>query len=152
MSVGSSTNVSLISECTSERATSTSPSSVASDLPKGDIQLPSPFHPPSLAASQFADVDTRPREIDTALPPVPRDEACKNVDSQDVGTPDSWVIRDHRMVRLTGKHPFNAEAKLNDLFAQGFLTPSNLFFVRNHGAVPKVDIELAREWSLTIHG
>jgi nitrate reductase (NAD(P)H) len=68
------------------------------------------------------------------------------------GTPDSWVPRDPRLVRLTGKHPFNCEAKLNDLYAEGFLTPSNLFYVRNHGAVPKVDQEMAESWKLKIHG
>ncbi|KAG6884420.1 hypothetical protein C0993_011292, partial [Termitomyces sp. T159_Od127] len=51
-----------------------------------------------------------------------------------------------------GKHPFNAEAKLNVLFSKGFLTPSNLFFVRNHGAVPQVDTQTAREWKVAIHG
>jgi nitrate reductase (NAD(P)H) len=56
------------------------------------------------------------------------------------------------MVRLTGKHPFNAEAKLKDLYAQGFFTPSNLFYVRNHGAVPKVDQKRADSWKLKIHG
>ncbi|KXN90611.1 Nitrate reductase [NADPH], partial [Leucoagaricus sp. SymC.cos] len=69
-----------------------------------------------------------------------------------IGTPDAWIPRDPRMVRLTGKHPFNAEAKLKDLFAQGFLTPSNLFFVRNHGAVPKIDRQMANEWKLKVHG
>ncbi|KAG6833878.1 hypothetical protein H0H87_007889 [Tephrocybe sp. NHM501043] len=85
MSVGSSTNVSIVvSESSSERATSTSPSSVASDLPKDDIRLPSPFHPPSLAASQFTDIDTRPRKIDIALPSVPHDEACNRRKEQNV--------------------------------------------------------------------
>jgi len=67
-------------------------------------------------------------------------------------TPDAWIPRDPRLVRLTGKHPFNCEAKLNDLFASGFLTPSNLFYVRNHGAVPKVDGQVAEDWKLEIHG
>jgi nitrate reductase (NAD(P)H) len=53
---------------------------------------------------------------------------------------------------LTGKHPFNCEAKLTDLFASGFLTPGNLFYVRNHGAVPKVDVQATDEWKLEIHG
>jgi nitrate reductase (NAD(P)H) len=56
------------------------------------------------------------------------------------------------MVRLTGKHPFNAEAKLKDLYTQGFITPSNLFFVRNHGAVPLVDQQMANNWQLEVHG
>lgn len=56
------------------------------------------------------------------------------------------------MVRLTGKHPFNAEAKLNDLFSQGFFTSNNLFFVRNHGAVPKVDLDMAKNWKVEFTG
>ena len=31
-------------------------------------------------------------------------------------TPDNWVPRDPGLVRLTGKHPFNCEAKLDRLF------------------------------------
>jgi len=56
------------------------------------------------------------------------------------------------MIRLTGRHPFNAEAKLQDLFSQGFITPSSLFFVRNHGAVPEIDPQMANDWKLKIHG
>ena len=67
-------------------------------------------------------------------------------------TPDHWIARDPRLVRLTGKHPLNCEAKLDDLYAAGFLTPANLFFVRNHGAVPNVDREKAESWTLEIHG
>ncbi len=36
------------------------------------------------------------------------------------------------MIRLTGKHPFNSEAPLSELFNKGFLTPQNLFYVRSH--------------------
>ncbi|KAG6809936.1 hypothetical protein H0H92_014018 [Tricholoma furcatifolium] len=140
------------SQSSSESATSTSSSSALSDFPEPSVQLPSPFLPPSLAVAQFTNVDTCPRAIDSVFPQVPQDEACKQGDKQDAGTPDEWVIRDSRMVRLTGKHPFNSEAKLNDLFANGFLTPSNLFYVRNHGAVPQVDMATAREWPLMIHG
>jgi len=67
-------------------------------------------------------------------------------------TPDAWIPRDPRMVRLTGKHPFNAEANLRDLYAQGFITPSSLFFVRNHGAVPIIDQKMADKWTLRLHG
>jgi nitrate reductase (NAD(P)H) len=56
------------------------------------------------------------------------------------------------MIRLTGKHPFNAEAKLTDLYGQGFLTSTNLFFVRSHGAVPKVDAQMAIDWKVEIKG
>lgn len=53
---------------------------------------------------------------------------------------------------MTGKHPFNAEAKLRDLYSAGFFTPSNLFYVRNHGAVPVVNQDRAEKWELRIHG
>lgn len=56
------------------------------------------------------------------------------------------------MVRLTGKHPFNSEAPLSALFSSGFLTPQSLFYVRNHGAVPKVSPQQARDWKLRVHG
>ena len=59
----------------------------------------------------------------------------------DAGTKDAWVPRDARMLRLTGRHPFNSEAPLDDLMASGFVTKTALHFVRNHGAVPR------REWS-----
>lgn len=78
-------------------------------------------------------------DLSAALFPVVPDPGIpSNVDELDLNTPDRWVKRDSRMVRLTGKHPFNAEARLDTLFAAGFLTPSSLFYVRNHGAVPKI--------------
>ena len=40
-------------------------------------------------------------------------------------------------MRLTGRHPFNCEPPLKDLMGAGFITPSSLHYVRNHGAVPK---------------
>lgn len=55
-------------------------------------------------------------------------------------------------VRLTGKHPFNSEAPLADLWKAGFLTPSSLFYVRNHGAVPAVSQQEATSWKLRVHG
>lgn len=30
------------------------------------------------------------------------------IDSRDIGTPDEYIERDSSMIRLTGKHPFNA--------------------------------------------
>ena len=38
---------------------------------------------------------------------------------QDKNSPDAHVPRDARMIRLTGSHPFNAEAPLSDLFNSG---------------------------------
>lgn len=59
-------------------------------------------------------------------------------DYRDVGTPDEWVPRDGRLVRLTGRHPFNVEPPLHKLNEHKFITPSSLHYVRNHGAVPKL--------------
>ncbi|KAF8332411.1 uncharacterized protein EI90DRAFT_3280670 [Cantharellus anzutake] len=75
-----------------------------------------------------------------------------NVDEADVNTPDKWIRRHPSMVRHTGKHPFNSEAPFDKLFAAGFLTPTSLFYVRNHGAVPYVDADRAANWRLRIHG
>mmetsp|Transcript_23943 Transcript_23943/g.34271 ORF Transcript_23943/g.34271 Transcript_23943/m.34271 type:complete len:508 (-) Transcript_23943:66-1589(-) len=60
-------------------------------------------------------------------------------DHRDVGTPDEWIPRDGRMVRLTGRHPFNSEPPLKVLDDTRFLTPANLHIIRNHGQPPKLD-------------
>ena len=86
------------------------------------------------------------------LPQVPDPDLPLVVDEADINTPDRWVKRDPRLVRLTGKHPFNSEARLDDLFSAGFLTPTSLFYVRNHGAVPIVNAGRAREWRVRVHG
>lgn len=70
----------------------------------------------------------------------------------DAGTPDAWVARDERMVRLTGKHPYNCEAPLADLWKAGWLTPQALFYVRTHGATPLITAAEATEWKLRVHG
>lgn len=58
-------------------------------------------------------------------------------DSRDEGTSDNWIERNSSMVRLTGKHPFNAEPPLTRLMHHGFITPVPIHYVRNHGPVPK---------------
>lgn len=62
----------------------------------------------------------------------------KTPDHRDVGTPDEWVPRDGRLVRLTGRHPFNVEPPLSVHNKHKFITPSSLHYVRNHGACPKL--------------
>ena len=64
-------------------------------------------------------------------------DASATVDFRDVGSPDEWLPRDGRVVRLTGKHPFNVEPPVAELHKHGFLTPPNLHYVRNHGACPR---------------
>ena len=63
----------------------------------------------------------------------------KDILKEDLKTPDNHVPRDPRLIRLTGIHPFNVEAPLSALYDEGFLTSPDLFYVRNHGAVPEVD-------------
>jgi nitrate reductase (NAD(P)H) len=62
-------------------------------------------------------------------------------DYRDVGTPDEWVPRDGRLVRLTGRHPFNVEPPLYILNQTRFITPSSLHYVRNHGSCPALKWE-----------
>lgn len=66
------------------------------------------------------------------------------IDDRDKDTPDEWIERDPRLVRLTGRHPFNCEPPLTLGHQKGFITPVSLHFVRNHGPVPKLDWDTHR--------
>ncbi|KAL9187283.1 hypothetical protein ACHAXT_001386 [Thalassiosira profunda] len=59
-------------------------------------------------------------------------------DHRDVGTPDEWIPRDGKLVRLTGRHPFNVEPPLSVHQKFKFITPTCLHYVRNHGACPNL--------------
>jgi len=85
-----------------------------------------------------SDYDLRDFDPTDHFPAVPESGIPNKVGEPDLNTPDRWVKRDPRLVRLTGKHPLNAETRIDTLFAAGFLTPASLFFVRNHGAVPNI--------------
>ncbi|TPX63126.1 hypothetical protein SpCBS45565_g06859 [Spizellomyces sp. 'palustris'] len=61
------------------------------------------------------------------------------VDERDKKTPDEWIRRNPVLLRLTGRHPFNCEAPLEELIEKGWITPTDLHYVRNHGAVPKLE-------------
>ncbi|KAL7802176.1 nitrate reductase [Trichoderma aethiopicum] len=87
----------------------------------------------------------------SSLPPIPKTEQIQPLAS-DAQTPDNWIARDSRMIRLTGKHPCNVEAPLSVLFKSGFLTPQNLFYVRSHGDTPRFSAKQAQEWKLRVHG
>jgi nitrate reductase (NAD(P)H) len=65
----------------------------------------------------------------------------KYPDHRDVKTPDEWLPRDGRLVRLTGRHPFNVEPPMSELRKTRFVTPSSLHYVRNHGACPRLTWE-----------
>ena len=62
-------------------------------------------------------------------------------DHRDVGTPDEWIPRDGKLVRLTGRHPFNVEPPLSVHHKYKFITPTCLHYVRNHGACPNIKWE-----------
>src|SRR5947207_15306693 len=89
-------------------------------------------------------------ECDFPLPPPSRSPT--EVLQIDQATPDSWLPRDPRLIRLTGVHPFNVEAPLSALYDEGFLTSPELFYVRNHGAVPQVKEEDTLDWEFSIEG
>lgn len=59
-----------------------------------------------------------PPELPTAYPALPTNVDPLEVDARDKGTPDEWLNRDSRLVRLTGRHPFNTEPPLPDLWKQ----------------------------------
>lgn len=61
-----------------------------------------------------------------------------SIDEQDQFSPDNWIPRSSHLNRLTGKHPLNAEPNLSDLYSAGLITPNELHYVRNHGAVPRL--------------
>lgn len=70
--------------------------------------------------------------------PVADSEQLIEIDVNDQFTPDNWIPRSTKLTRLTGKHPMNAEPPLTKLFEAGLITPNELHYVRNHGAVPRL--------------
>lgn len=70
-------------------------------------------------------------------------------DPRDEGTADRWIKRNPTLVRLTGKHPFNAEPPLARLMHHGFITPVPLHYVRNHGPVPRASWQ---DWTVEVTG
>lgn len=109
--------------------------------------------PPTPPESVYSDSDkalSKNSQINFILPPdsAPPTEVLE-VDKK---TPDGWVPRDPRLIRLTGVHPFNVEAPLTALYNEGFLTSPELFYVRNHGPVPEVEEEKIPDWEFSIEG
>ena len=70
--------------------------------------------------------------------PQTRNRSSVTIDEQDQFTPDNWLPRCPDLIRLTGKHPMNAEPHLTHLFEGGLITPNELHFIRNHGSVPRL--------------
>ncbi|KAI8608936.1 hypothetical protein BC830DRAFT_1153221 [Chytriomyces sp. MP71] len=63
------------------------------------------------------------------------------IDNRDKDTPDDWIHRHKDLIRLTGRHPLNCESPLSLLMSQGWVTPTPLHYVRNHGPVPRLDLD-----------
>src|SRR6201989_3652546 len=107
--------------------------------------------PPSPPESTLAESDySTPEPNEFPLPPP---TVCPvEVLAVDKKTPDHHVPRDPRLIRLTGVHPFNVEAPLTALFNEGFLTSPELFYVRNHGAVPDVKDDECLDWEFSVEG
>ena len=105
--------------------------------------------PPTPPESIHNDCE-KPTSADYPLPPA--STAPTKVLDVDKKTPDGWLPRDPRLIRLTGVHPFNVEPPLSDLYNDGFLTSPELFYVRNHGAVPHVTEEEVPDWEFSIEG
>lgn len=122
-------------------------------IEKLDTQKPQEVLPPTPPESDDSgsNTSTTPDTIDIPLPPPSKVPELKVLDV-DLKTPDAHVPRDSRLIRLTGVHPFNVEAPLTDLFNEGFLTSPELFYVRNHGAVPDVKDEDIPDWEFTVEG
>ncbi|KAL2193938.1 hypothetical protein P885DRAFT_44141 [Corynascus similis CBS 632.67] len=76
--------------------------------------------------------------------PQTHNRSSISIDEQDQFTPDNWLPRCPDLIRLTGKHPMNAEPHLIHLFEGGLITPNELHFVRNHGSVPRLLWEFHR--------
>jgi nitrate reductase (NAD(P)H) len=108
-------------------------------LPKGESLPPTP---PESTWSNGND----------EFPLPPPSTAPTEVLAVDKKTPDHHVPRDPRLIRLTGVHPFNVEAPLTALYNEGFLTSPELFYVRNHGAVPEVKEEECMDWDFSVEG
>ena len=110
-----------------------------------------PPSPPQTEDSfSFSDHESTKEENEVPLPP-PSNNPTKILDI-DAKTLDSHVPRDPRLIRLTGVHPFNVEAPLSALFNEGFLTTPELFYVRNHGPVPRVRDQDIPDWKFSIQG
>jgi nitrate reductase (NAD(P)H) len=111
--------------------------------------------PPTPPETEFDSDDSKSTtstvltELDVPLPPPSYPQQVLDVDKP---TPDAHVPRDPRLIRLTGVHPFNVEAPLSDLYNEGFLTSPDLFYVRNHGAVPEVRDEECLDWEFSVEG
>ena len=119
---------------------------ISADLP------PTPPDSDNNSDTEKADPEAAQGEQQINFPLPPPTSPPTEVLDVDKKTPDSWLPRDPRLIRLTGIHPLNVEAPLSDLYNEGFLTSPELFYVRNHGAVPQVKDEDVPDWEFSVEG
>ncbi|QSZ33925.1 hypothetical protein DSL72_005504 [Monilinia vaccinii-corymbosi] len=138
------------------RCTNENPLTSSTKLPEINHQVPiTPPESKDNSAGDLSSVSSQPSS--TSLPqqqytlPPPTNPPTE-VLKEDLKTPDNRVPRDPRLIRLTGVHPFNVEPPLSDLYNEGFLTSPELFYVRNHGAVPHVDESSIPDWEFSVEG
>ncbi|KAI7840931.1 hypothetical protein COHA_005362 [Chlorella ohadii] len=91
-----------------------------------------------MSAINIQNLTVQKLEVRTGVQGSPDEGPGGSVDERDKGTPDEWIRRNPDMIRLTSKHPLNAEPPLPQLLEAGFHTPTALHYVRNHGAVPRI--------------
>lgn len=143
----------MSSSSSSERGTdeyrSSTPATSSSQATTPEPSSPKSSH--KSASRQLEPFSAQSQYDESLLPLVPKSDAVQPL-ATDSNTPDGWIARDERLIRLTGKHPFNVEPPLSALFSKGFLTPQNLFYVRTHGDTPRVTAEQAVQWKLKVHG
>jgi nitrate reductase (NAD(P)H) len=70
-----------------------------------------------------------------------RSQEAMEIQIDDQFTPDNWIPRSNHLLRLTGKHPLNAETDFAELYDAGLITPTKLHYVRSHGSVPRLSWE-----------
>ena len=117
-----------------------------------DIVVRLPPTPPESTVDHLTRSNSLAQFEDVDFPLPPLTQKATEVLDVDKNTPDHHVPRDPRLIRLTGVHPFNVEAPLSALYDEGFLTSAELFYVRNHGAVPQVKDEEIMDWTFTVEG
>ncbi|KAJ3695938.1 hypothetical protein LUZ60_001315 [Juncus effusus] len=111
---------------------------------------PSPFKPKSPSHFSSEEDSEEEEQLDNkAFYQTKHDVEPSIYDPRDERTLDSWIKRNPSLIRLTGKHPFNCEPPLARLMQYGFITPTPLHYVRNHGSVPKADWST---WTVEITG
>ncbi|KAH9947042.1 hypothetical protein B0H21DRAFT_856810 [Amylocystis lapponica] len=138
-----STTDGYASDSSSDTRPPSSSSTVASSI--------SSLAPPS-SQDSLNNLELQCPQLPAHYPALPFNETPRTTAAADVQTPDGWIRRNPDLIRLTGKHPFNCEAPVQRLYDAGFITPAHLHFVRNHGAVPRVDADKALSWRIRIHG